>query len=101
MVPSYSTGATGLPAATSALPSDQASTSAGMASNREVGLDSGKITGRGVEAAIASTTSLVKAPCTVEQPSRMVGEAILMASSSPNFSPAETPSCARFLAYGF
>jgi hypothetical protein len=94
----YSTGTLGLLVATSALPSDQASTSAGMASMREVGLDSGIITGRGVEAAIASITSRVKAPCTVEEPSRMVGAAILMASPSPTRSPVETPNCARLLA---
>ena len=87
--------------ASSALPPDQASTSAGMAFMREVGLDSGMITGRGVEAAIASMTSRVKAPCTVEEPRRMVGAAILLASTSPTRSATETPNCARFLAYGF
>ena len=84
--------------ASSALPPDQASTSAGMAFMREVGLDSGMITGRGVEAAIASMTSRVKAPCTVEEPRRMVGAAILLASTSPTRSATETPNCARFLA---
>ena len=47
--------------------------SAGAASILEVGLDSGKITGRLTPALIASTTSLVKAPCVVEVPIRTVG----------------------------
>jgi hypothetical protein len=71
VVPLYSTRTLGLLVATGALPSGQASTSAGMASMREVGLDNGMITGRGVDAAIASITSRVEAPCTVEEPSRM------------------------------
>jgi len=94
----YCTGATGLPVATRAVPSDEASTSAGMASMCEVGLDSCMITGRGVEAAIASMTSRAKAPCTVEEPSRMVGAAVLMTSTSATGSSVETPSSARFLA---
>ena len=69
-----------------------------MASMREVGLEIGKISGRSVDAAIAWITARVNAPCTVEQPSRMVGEAILMVSTSPIRFPAATPSCLRFLA---
>jgi hypothetical protein len=44
---------------------------AGMASIWEVGLESGKMIGRSVTAAIASTTCRVNAPCTVEVPSRI------------------------------
>ena len=58
------------------------------------------ITGRGVEAAIASMTSRVKAPCTVEEPSRMVGAAILMASSSPTRSPARNTQLRAVLGVG-
>ena len=47
--------------------------SAGIASILEVGLDSGKMTGRASAALIVSTTSWVKAPCVVEVPIRMVG----------------------------
>jgi hypothetical protein len=48
-------------------------TSAGMASIWEVGLETGKMTGRGVPALMASTTSRVKAPGDVEAPIRIVG----------------------------
>ena len=82
----------------SALPWDHSSRSAGTASMREVGLESGKIIGRSHEAVIASTTSRVNAPHTAEQPSRMVGEASLMASMSSTRCPAPTPSRARFFA---
>ena len=51
-----------MPVATSALPPDQATTSAGMASMRSVGLDSGRMMGRSTPALMASTTSRVKAP---------------------------------------
>ena len=91
-MPSYSTGATGLPVVISARPFDHSSTSAGMASMREVGLDNGKIIGRSQDAVIASTTSWVNAPKTVEEPSSRVGEASLIASTSPTRSPAATPS---------
>src|ERR1700735_5827245 len=47
--------------------------SAGLASILEVGLDNGKMTGRLTRALIASTTSLVNAPCVVDVPIRMVG----------------------------
>jgi len=61
-----------MPVATSAAPCDQASTSAGLASMREVGLEIGNTIGRSAAAAIASITSRVNAPCAVEVPSRMV-----------------------------
>ena len=80
------------------MPSVQAMTSAGIASMRRVGLEIGKISGRSVEAAIAWMTSRLNAPCTVEQPSRMVGAAILMLSIRPTVSPVATPSWLRFLA---
>src|ERR1700742_2377421 len=98
MVPSYSVGATGLPVAISALPADHFSKSPGTASIREVGLDNGKIIGRSQDAVIASTTSWVNAQNTVELPSKMVGEANLIASRSPTRSPAATHSCWRFFA---
>ena len=85
----------------SALPLDHCTTSAGIASMREVGLDSGKIIGRSQDAVIASTTSWVNAPNTVEEPSRMVGDASLIASTNPTRSPAATPEpLVRFFAYG-
>ena len=57
-----STGANGLPVATRARPSVQSRTWAGVASVREVGLESGKMIGVGVASAIARTTSSVKTP---------------------------------------
>jgi hypothetical protein len=46
VVPPYSTGGTGMPTATNALPLDQAITSAGIASIFEVGLEIGRTMGR-------------------------------------------------------
>ena len=71
--PSDSTGAKGLPVATSALPAVQASTSAGVASELAVGLESGSTMGLGVMAAISRTASSVKAPALALVPTRMVG----------------------------
>ena len=48
-----STGGKGLPVATKALPSLQASTSAGVASELAVGLESGSTMGRSARAAIS------------------------------------------------
>ena len=62
-----------MPVATSALPPDQAMTSAGMASIRSVGLDSGRTMGRSTPLLISSITSRVKAPWSVEVPMRIVG----------------------------
>jgi hypothetical protein len=50
---------------------------------REVGFESGKISGCSVAAVIASMTSRAKAPVTVEVPISMVGAAIFIASTSP------------------
>ena len=69
-----------MPTATSALPPDQAITSAGIASIREVGLEIGNTIGRSTAALIVSMTSRVNAPCTVEVPSKMVGAACLTVS---------------------
>ena len=47
--------------------------SAGIASIREVGLETGKMTGRSVPALMLSTTCWVNAPCDVDVPIRTVG----------------------------
>src|SRR5258708_18264809 len=70
--------ATGMPVATSALPADHASTSAGIASIFSVGLEIGKIMGRSVDAAIASITSRVNVQCNVEVTHRHVAVATFM-----------------------
>src|SRR6266480_2104673 len=67
------TGPNGLPVATRARPPVQASRSAGVASDRVVGLDMGRMTGRSTCVAISRTIRSVKAPCWVEVPMRMVG----------------------------
>ena len=59
--------------ATRARPSVQASRSAGTASDLEVGLDRGMITGRSVWAAIWRTIASPNAPAWVEVPISMVG----------------------------
>src|SRR5437762_1344313 len=60
--PATSTGANGLPEATSARPPVQARMSAGMASLWLVGLDSGSTSGRATAAAMASMIGRVKVP---------------------------------------
>ena len=72
-----------MPAATRALPPDQAITSAGMTSMRSVGFDSGSTMGRSTPAHRVSMTSRVKAPWSVEVPIRMVGLVRRTTSSSP------------------
>src|SRR5215472_9461445 len=104
VTPSYSTGGSGMPVATRALPLDQGMMSAGMASMREVGLDSGRMIGRSTLADMASTTSRVNAPCTVDVPSRMVGPTLRTVSSSEMvpLGPAAQPETSSALrAYGF
>ena len=65
----------GLPVATRARPSVQASRSAGVASLREVGFESGKIAGRSTCRAMVRTTSSVNVPGWPEVPIRTVGRA--------------------------
>jgi hypothetical protein len=71
--PPMSTGPNGLPLATSALPSVQRSTSAGVASHFDVGLDSGNTIGDLARAAMALIACSVKAPWVPLVPIRMVG----------------------------
>ena len=72
--PSNSTGSKGLPVATTARPSLQASTSAGMASEFAVGLDKGKMIGLCVRAAISRTAASLNAPGWPLVPMRIVGD---------------------------
>ena len=73
MSPLWVTGANGLPVATRARPSVQASRSAGTASHIEVGLDSGRTTGRSTWAAMSLMMFSVNAPPWVEAPVSTVG----------------------------
>ena len=76
-------GAKGLPVATTARPSVQAITSAGTASELDVGLESGKTSGRRACFAISRMAASVKAPGVPAVPTRMVGLTRAMTSSSP------------------
>src|SRR5581483_3343731 len=76
-------GGNGLPTPINARPSVQASILAGVASSREVGFESGKITGRLLHSAIARTIGSEKAPAWPETPIRTVGFALRTTSSSP------------------
>ena len=69
------TSSNGLPVAIRARPSVQAIRSAGVASAREVGFESGKMIGRSAYAVIARTISSVNVPGCPEVPIRMVGRA--------------------------
>jgi hypothetical protein len=77
-------------------------TSAGMASIREVGLEIGKMIGRSTPALMVSMTSRVNAPCTVDVPSRIVGETCRTASSSEMAPPpaAQPATSSGLRAYG-
>src|ERR1700751_2772536 len=66
--PSKLTGANGEPDATNARPSVQRIRSSAVASDFEVGFESGKIIGRSIFRAISRTIGSVKAPPTVEKP---------------------------------
>ena len=81
--PSRVTGAKGLPVPTSARPSVHSIRSCGLASARDVGLDSGKMIGRSVCWAIWRTIASVKAPACIETPISVVGLALTITSSSP------------------
>ena len=76
-------GAHGLPVATSARPSVQAIRSAGFASARAAGLESAKMIGRSVCAAISFTIASVKLPPAVEAPIRIVGFTRRTTSAKP------------------
>ena len=78
-----------MPVATSARPFDQAMTSAGMASVRSVGLDSGRTMGRSTPSLIASTIRRTKAPWSLEVPMRIVGSTRRTVSNRP------TAPCSR------
>ena len=67
------TGANGLPVAISARPSVQAIRSAGFASARAGGVESAKMIGRSVCAAMSLTIASVKLPDAVDAPISMVG----------------------------
>jgi hypothetical protein len=73
--------------------------SAGMASIFEVGLDSGKMTGRLTPALIASTTPLVNAPWAVEVPIRMVGFTCSTTACRPMM-PASARACCKAASWG-
>src|SRR5512140_1367289 len=74
-LPRYETGANGLPVATMARPSDHRTASFGVHSDFAVGLDSGKMIGRGLLADMRRITFSVKVPGTPEVPRRTVGRA--------------------------
>src|SRR5215469_3861585 len=94
VTPPYSNGSMGSPVATSAVPLDQVMMSAGRASIFEVGLETGKITGRSTAALIASTTSLVNAPWAVEAPIRIVGFTFSITVCRPMI-PVSARTCCR------
>lgn len=89
-----------MPVATRALPFDQAMTSAGIASMRDVGFDSGKMIGRSVPADMASMTSCVNAPWAVEVPIRIVGFTFLTVPASVIGRPPHPDTSAAGRAYG-
>ena len=71
-LPFTSTGSNGLPVPTSARPLVQRNRSAGLASDFEVGFESGNMMGRSTWLAISRTISSVNAPVCAETPSRIV-----------------------------
>src|ERR1700752_4222898 len=82
-LPSKLTGAKGEPVATSARPLVQLIKSSAVASDLEVGLERGKIIGRGVLRAISRTIDSVKAPLVDEKPRRTVASIFPITSGSP------------------
>jgi hypothetical protein len=69
--------------ATSARPPVQRIRSSALASDRVVGFESGKITGRSTLRAISRTIGSLKAPPTVERPIRTVASTWPITSASP------------------
>src|SRR5271169_2934786 len=83
-------GANELPVAISARPSVQAIRSAGFASARAGGLESAKMIGRSVYAAISLTMLSVKLPETVDAPISIVG--FTWRTTSARLAPSPLPS---------
>src|SRR2546422_4074881 len=87
--PPYATGANGEPVATSARPSVQRIRSSAVASDFEVGLDSGKMIGRSTLRAISRTIDSLNAPRAVDRPIRIVALIFAITPASPMPSRAE------------
>ncbi len=100
VVPSRVTGGTGMPAATSARPPVQDSTSAGIASIFSVGLDSGSTIGRSTCRAIPVTTCSVNAPALVEVPTRTVGRTRSTTAARSVSAPSHSDTSRAGRAYG-
>src|ERR1700743_3450096 len=83
--PLWTTGANGEPDATRARPSVQRIRSSAVASDFEVGFESGKMIGRSTFSAISRTIGSEKAPPTVERPIRMVALILLITPARPIF----------------
>ena len=81
--PSTSTASNGEPVATRARPSVQRRTSTGVASETEVGFESGRTMGRSVPAAIARRTASSNVPPTPVVPTRTVGRTRSIVSTRP------------------
>ena len=100
--PLRSTGPNGLPVATSASPSVQASRFAGVCSASTVGLDIGSTIGRSQCACIERTTSSVNAPVTPEVPTSIVGCRFATTSARPRspLADCQPATLAGSFAYG-
>ena len=101
--PSSVTASNGDPVATIARPWLQASTSAGVASEADVGFDSGSTIGRSAgptRSTIASMTASVNVPATPVAPTRIVGRRSRTTSSSVGVTAPSTAGTAssRFVA---
>src|SRR6201996_7288978 len=81
--PLWVTGANGEPDATRARPSVQRIRSSAVASDFEVGFESGKMIGRSTFRAISLTIGSEKAPPTVERPIRIVAFILPITSARP------------------
>src|SRR5437868_2615965 len=77
------TGAKGDPVAINARPAVHWIKSSAVASDLEVGLDSGKIIGRSALRAISRTIGSLKAPVADDKPIRIVASTLLITSASP------------------
>ena len=96
VVPSTTTGSNGLPVATSARPSVHARTWAGVASQREVGFESGRMIGCGHVSAIARRIGSVKVLGVAVVPIRIAGRTAwtTLSRSAPAASPRLASSAA-------
>src|ERR1700755_1209969 len=81
--PLWVTGANGEPDATKARPLVQRIRSSAVASDFEVGFESGKIIGRSTFRAISRTIGSEKAPPTVEKPIKIVALSFPIPSAKP------------------